>query len=250
MKELERAVLAVMLGKKEEQVDETVKHPNQQKLDVHEPEKDKLTAKDFEMLRAGKKAKEVKENLEKVAEQVKPEVEKAFPASGVTKHSPMKGASTMPKDKEKRGPVPAGSSMKEEAEDIEGVDLEEEADETIIVKPLEVEVKESYNFGEYLQTAKNLVGEDQAIEIANEAFRLQDKSIFVAESTKTDIEQRVKTHQTAGHKVSMPKYSTRDGKPHAEYIVTDKDSGVRRKYIHHGSMRKVENMGTRGKKDE
>ena len=32
-------------------------HPNQQKLDVYEPEKDKLTAKDFEMLRAGKKAK-------------------------------------------------------------------------------------------------------------------------------------------------------------------------------------------------
>ena len=32
-------------------------HPNQQKLDVHEPEKDELTAKDFEMLRAGKKAK-------------------------------------------------------------------------------------------------------------------------------------------------------------------------------------------------
>ena len=31
-------------------------HPNQQKLDVHEPEKDKLTAQDFKMLRAGKKA--------------------------------------------------------------------------------------------------------------------------------------------------------------------------------------------------
>lgn len=38
-------------------------HPNQQKLDVHEPEKDKLTAKDFEMLRAGKKAK-MKEETE------------------------------------------------------------------------------------------------------------------------------------------------------------------------------------------
>lgn len=36
-------------------------HPNQQKLDVHEPEKDKLTAKDFEMLRNKKK---MKENLE------------------------------------------------------------------------------------------------------------------------------------------------------------------------------------------
>lgn len=38
-------------------------HPNQQKLDVHEPEKDELTAKDFEMLRAGKKAK-MKEETE------------------------------------------------------------------------------------------------------------------------------------------------------------------------------------------
>jgi hypothetical protein len=30
-------------------------HPNQQKLDVHEPEKDKLTAQDFKMLRSKKK---------------------------------------------------------------------------------------------------------------------------------------------------------------------------------------------------
>jgi len=33
-------------------------HPNQQKLDVHEPEKDELTKKDFEMLRAKKKPME------------------------------------------------------------------------------------------------------------------------------------------------------------------------------------------------
>jgi hypothetical protein len=38
-------------------------------LDVHEPEKDKLTAKDFEMLRAGKKAPEVKkEEVEQIDE--------------------------------------------------------------------------------------------------------------------------------------------------------------------------------------
>ena len=35
-------------------------HPNQQKLDVHEPEKDELTADDFKKLRAGKKPAEVK----------------------------------------------------------------------------------------------------------------------------------------------------------------------------------------------
>jgi len=38
----------------EQRINEAL-HPNQQKLDVHEPEKDKLTAQDFKMLRAGKK---------------------------------------------------------------------------------------------------------------------------------------------------------------------------------------------------
>ena len=46
---------------KEEEIDEKKLHPNQQVLDVHEPEKDELTSKDFEMLRAGKKQKTVKE---------------------------------------------------------------------------------------------------------------------------------------------------------------------------------------------
>ena len=43
----------IMLGEK-------ALHPNQQKLDVHEPEKNELTADDFKKLRAGKKAPEVK----------------------------------------------------------------------------------------------------------------------------------------------------------------------------------------------
>ena len=44
-------------------------HPNQQKLDVHEPEKDELTSDDFKKLRAGKKAPEVKkEEVEQIDE--------------------------------------------------------------------------------------------------------------------------------------------------------------------------------------
>ena len=44
-------------------------HPNQQKLDVHEPEKDELTADDFKKLRAGKKPAEVKkEEVEQIQE--------------------------------------------------------------------------------------------------------------------------------------------------------------------------------------
>ena len=43
-------------------------HPNQQKLDVHEPEKDELTADDFKKLRAGKKAEVKKEEVEQIDE--------------------------------------------------------------------------------------------------------------------------------------------------------------------------------------
>jgi hypothetical protein len=39
-------------------------HPNQQKLDVHEPEKDELTSDDFKKLRAGKKPDVKKEEVE------------------------------------------------------------------------------------------------------------------------------------------------------------------------------------------
>ena len=212
-KELEKAVLAVMLGK---QVDETVKHPNQQKLDVHEPEKDELTAKDFEMLRAGKKAK---------------------------KDGEMKEATSMAQ--QAAIAIAKKKAMKEE------VEISDDADETIFVHtPVEYEVKESYNFGEYLTAAKNLVDDEQAIELANDKFNSQDISIFAEEFMRSDIEDKVKTHQKAGHKVSTPKYMTKSGKPYAEYVVTDKESGVRRKYIHHGNARSVENMGAVGKKDE
>ena len=56
------AVTKIMMGEK-------ALHPNQQKLDVHEPEKDELTADDFKKLRAGKKAPEVKkEEVEQIDE--------------------------------------------------------------------------------------------------------------------------------------------------------------------------------------
>jgi len=66
------------------------------------------------------------------------------------------------------------------------------------------------------------------------------------EMSRGDIEDNINAHRKAGHTVTMPKYSTKDGKPHAEYMVTDKDEGTRRKYIHHGNVRKVENMGAKG----
>jgi hypothetical protein len=62
------ADIAAQIMSGQQKVDEKL-HPNQQKLDVHEPEKDELTADDFKKLRAGKKTPEVKkEEVEQVEE--------------------------------------------------------------------------------------------------------------------------------------------------------------------------------------
>ena len=75
-------------------------HPNQQKLDVHQPEKDQLTSKDFEMLRKGKKA-EVKEGWQDMLDDVK---KRAAP-------QPNGGAGM------KQGSRYGGSKQKDEPED-------------------------------------------------------------------------------------------------------------------------------------
>lgn len=56
-----------------------IKHPNQQKIDVHEPEKDEITADDFKKLRAMKKTK-TEEHAPESTEQVEEE-EKKKPVS-------------------------------------------------------------------------------------------------------------------------------------------------------------------------
>ena len=127
-------------------------------------------------------------------------------------------------------------------------EMEEQVDETIVKHDdFTVEIKESYTFADYLIAAKQLVGEEEAVTYANEAFKTQDLTIFIMEEmSRGDIEDNINAHRKAGHTVSMPKYSTKDGKPHAEYMVTDKDEGTKRKYIHHGNVRKVQNMGAKG----
>ena len=62
------ADIAAQIMSGQQKVDEKL-HPNQQKLDVHEPEKDELTADDFKKLRAGKKPADVKkEEVEQIQE--------------------------------------------------------------------------------------------------------------------------------------------------------------------------------------
>jgi hypothetical protein len=268
MKELEKAVLAVMLGKKEEQVDEAKKplHPNQQKLDVHEPEKDELTSKDFEMLRAGKKAKmkeEVKvlpddqeemddeeddDEEEKNKKKHMKEMSKSMAYATGTKKAMQMTGDKPPLEKAtiKKGHEIAKAMLRKE-----DVELEEANTET----KKEFQARQERLAASHAETQKNpitakkLVGEEQAVELANNSYNSKSTDLFLEAFGRDDIEKKVKMHMNAGHQVSTPKYSTKGGEFHAEYVVTDKESGIRRKYIHHGSSRKVENMGAAGKRD-
>ncbi len=243
-----------MLGKKDEAVEEAKKplHPNQQKIDVHEPEKDEITAKDFEHLRAGKKAK-MKAEVEEL-EELKKSTVGSYIRKKLGKMSD-EPASKNPNEifakKDVKGIQRAGLRMSgTKATQKESIDFLDDVDETIYVHtPIEFEISESFVFGDYLTAAKSIVGEEAAVELANYAFNKQDTDIFVEQFMRSDIEAKVKAHEKMGHKVSTPKYSTKSGESHAEYVVTDKE-GMRRKYIHHGANRKTENLGPVGKRDE
>jgi hypothetical protein len=56
-----------------------------------------------------------------------------------------------------------------------------------------------------------------------------------------EIQDKINAHRKAGNTVSDDKYSTKSGQPYAEYVVTDSDGG-RKKYIHHGSVRRLESL--------
>ena len=312
-KDLQDSILKVMEG--------NIKHPNQQKIDVHEPEKDEITADDFKKLRkmkkedtdsqiqelAGKKdgkmPKPMKEATKIIVHDDEAEDKKLIKKM-IDKEMKVDEGSMPKTPKEKElaakhghpgrityGDVlkARGVKMKEEVEFEESVESNdthfakqskkmqdainlhlrkgksykeavaaskvhvkeevEQFDETVLVHAT-YEIKESYTFGEYLTAAKYLVGDDEAVELANEAFKVQDTDIFAEELSSMDIMSRINSHRKAGHAVTEPKYSTKAGKPYHEYVVTDKETGTRRKYIHHGDVSKVENMGAKPKKDE
>ena len=129
-------------------------------------------------------------------------------------------------------------------------EVEEEVDQIITENnSFEIEVPARLTYKDYLDAAMQFVDAEDALTVAEAFYNEQDESLVIESFVRSDIEQKVKVHQNAGNQVSMPKFGTKDGKPYAEYVVTNKNDGIRRKYIHHGTMRRVENMGARGKKD-
>ncbi len=112
LEEAQKALWEKKMGKKP-------LHPNQQKLDVHEPEKDELTAKDLEMLRAGKKAmknEDVEQVQELKASTLGSYIKKAaYDAKGKGFDAGSQQGWAMAKSKEMFGGVEAGSETDDKA---------------------------------------------------------------------------------------------------------------------------------------
>ena len=120
----------------------------------------------------------------------------------------------------------------------------DQVDETIEYhNEYEIQVAEEYTYEDFVRAAIEITdGSDDAIAIAEDCYRNNDISIIIEQFTRGDIQDKISAHKKAGSSVTMPKYTTKDDKMHAEYTVTDK-KGMRRRHIHHGNISRVENLG-------
>lgn len=71
----------------------------------------------------------------------------------------------------------------------------------------------------------------------------------INEHAHDEVRSRVSSYKKLGFNVSNDQYSNKDGKPYAEFTVTDKE-GVARRHIFHGDSRKVENLGQKSPPDD
>ena len=320
-----------------ESIEEKKLHPNQQVLDVHEPEKDELTADDFKKLRAGKKQKPVKEgtmgnagtvtmkqvNKSSASPTVKAAIKKAAPdietyghrvaalkAAGIKddrgprgtinasveqideigdtpagmakvnayraavgrqyhktgeydtrlsdadrKPNPFhaKDAASMPNAANKRYSRQTGAARAKKIEtgtryEEANFAFEEDISETIVRhNDFTIEITDNPTYGDFLRAVQSIVRTDEEsmqqeiVAIAEEAYAENYEEVIIESFTRMEIEDKFAAHRKAGNTVSNDKFSTKNGEPYAEYVVTDKEGG-RKKYIHHGTVRRMESM--------
>ena len=133
--------------------------------------------------------------------------------------------------------------------------MDEGVTETIVKhNDFVIEVTDNPTYGDFLRAIRSisdpeLVSEAEAIQLASDAYDVGYDEIIVEDFTRSEIMDKHAAHRKAGNTVSHEKFGSRDGKPYAEYVVTDKEGG-RKKYIHHGSTRRMESMSGKHKNAE
>ena len=187
-----------------------IKHPNQQKIDVHEPEKDEITADDFKKLRAMKKTKteeHAPESTEQVEEEEKKKVVSPFDYKNYKSQIPKKPGETAGFDSKKIStgtvysrkpvkeeshqsattmkPIPnASPALKKAAKDIKpGIAGYRDRIDMLKAGGVKEEVEQKeYTFAEYLDAARAKYVDQDAVLVANEAFKNKDITLFSDQS--------------------------------------------------------------------
>jgi hypothetical protein len=138
----------------------------------------------------------------------------------------------------------------------ESVEIEESVTETIVKhNDFTIEITDNPTFGDFLRAVQSIVRTDEEsmqkeiVAIAEQAFAENYEEVIIEAFTRMEIEDKIGAHRKAGNTVSNDKFSTKNGQPYAEYVVTDKEGG-RKKYIHHGTVRRMESMSSVTKKDK
>lgn len=134
--------------------------------------------------------------------------------------------------------------------------MDEGITETIVKhNDFTIEITDNPTYGDFLRAVQSIVRTDEEamqqeiIAIAEQAYAEQYEDVIIESFTRMEIDDKMAAHRKAGNTVSNDKFSTKNGQPYAEYVVTDKEGG-RKKYIHHGSVRRMESMPSTAKKDK
>ena len=127
-------------------------------------------------------------------------------------------------------------------------EVEESVTETIVKhNDFTIEITDNPTFGDFLRAVQSIVRTDEEsmqkeiVAIAEQAFAENYEEIIIEAFTRMEIEDKMSAHRKVGNTVSADKYGTKNGQPYAEYVVTDQEGG-RKKYIHHGTARRMESM--------
>ena len=214
----------------------------------------KLDKQDFKMLRGEKTMKEEEEKQDENLDEASYSAKSARAGKDIGKPGKMFGkiaASAAKKyGSEERGKKVAGAVLaKLRAKNMkEDVDLNESITETVIKhNDFTIEITDNPTVGDFLKALQSIVpvqeetDHAEIVAAAMEAFDEQNIDVIIEAFTRSDIGEKISAHKKAGNTVAGEKFSVKDGKPYAEYVVTDKD-GNRKKYIHHGTTRRMESM--------
>jgi len=136
------------------------------------------------------------------------------------------------------------------SEDIDNAPVSEILEQ---VDAFTIDLPNPLSYEDYLHTAMFAEGVSSLSELEDdflpkflqyvqERFESGDEDFVISELTYSEMQNRIYMHQKQGNKVTGVERKTLNGKPYAAYVVTDK-TGMRRRYIYHGNVRRVENLG-------